>query len=139
MTKIHELNNLLSELEIQGGYFIDFISRSGIQAGIIRLYAGENDTQGPHPVAEPRLKSCSKYLSKSLDSLYAMFGRCECQDMRCFPKSTKSITKSWLQDAGACSPRLVLKKPCGYLSSNALFRFNTLLSLLRRSLGLTAV
>ena len=46
MTKVYELNKLLSELEIQGGYFIDFISRKGIQAGIIRLHAGENDTQG---------------------------------------------------------------------------------------------
>jgi mannose-6-phosphate isomerase-like protein (cupin superfamily) len=52
MTKVYELNNLLSELEIQGGYFIDFISTRGIQAGIILLHAGENDTQEPHSVDE---------------------------------------------------------------------------------------
>jgi mannose-6-phosphate isomerase-like protein (cupin superfamily) len=51
-SKVFELNNLLSELENQGGYFIDFISTKGIQAGIIRLHPGENDTQGPHSVDE---------------------------------------------------------------------------------------
>src|SRR5215469_14738708 len=50
--KVHELNNLLSELEDQGGHFIDFISTKGIQAGIIRLHPGENDTQVPHSVDE---------------------------------------------------------------------------------------
>ena len=30
-SKVHELNNLLSELNDQGGYFIDFISTKGIQ------------------------------------------------------------------------------------------------------------
>jgi mannose-6-phosphate isomerase-like protein (cupin superfamily) len=34
----------------QGGYFVDFISTRGIQAGIIRLHPGEIDTQGPHSV-----------------------------------------------------------------------------------------
>jgi mannose-6-phosphate isomerase-like protein (cupin superfamily) len=51
-SKVHELNNLLSELNDQGGYFIDFISTKGIQAGIIRLHPGENDTQEPHSVDE---------------------------------------------------------------------------------------
>jgi mannose-6-phosphate isomerase-like protein (cupin superfamily) len=51
-SKLYELNNLLSELEGQGGYFIDFIRTRGIQAGIIRLHAGENDTQEPHTVDE---------------------------------------------------------------------------------------
>ena len=40
--KLYELNNLLSELDGQGGYFIDFISTGGIRAGIIRLHPGEN-------------------------------------------------------------------------------------------------
>jgi hypothetical protein len=31
-SKVHELNNLLSELNDQDGYFIDFISTKGIQA-----------------------------------------------------------------------------------------------------------
>jgi mannose-6-phosphate isomerase-like protein (cupin superfamily) len=51
-SKVFELNKLFSELEDQGGYFIDFISTKGIQAGIIRLHPGENDTQEPHPVDE---------------------------------------------------------------------------------------
>jgi mannose-6-phosphate isomerase-like protein (cupin superfamily) len=51
-SNIYELNNLLAELEDQGRYFIDFISTRGIQAGIIRLHAGENDTQEPHTVDE---------------------------------------------------------------------------------------
>jgi len=51
-SEVFELNKLLSELEDQGGYFIDFISTRGIQSGIIRLHAGENDTQEPHSVDE---------------------------------------------------------------------------------------
>ena len=51
-SKVFELNKLLSELDGQGGYFIDFISTNGIQAGIIRLHPGEIDTQGPHTVDE---------------------------------------------------------------------------------------
>jgi mannose-6-phosphate isomerase-like protein (cupin superfamily) len=51
-SKVFELNNLLSELDGQGGYFIDFINTKGIQAGIIRLHAGENDTQELHSVDE---------------------------------------------------------------------------------------
>ena len=50
--KVFELNKLLSELEGQGGYFINFISTMGIQAGIIRLHPGENDIQEPHSVDE---------------------------------------------------------------------------------------
>ena len=52
MTQTYELNIVLSDLETQGGYFIDVVSRKGIQAGIIRLHDGENDTQGPHSVDE---------------------------------------------------------------------------------------
>ena len=51
-SKVFELNKLLSELEDQEGYFIDFISTRRIQSGIIRLHAGENDTQEPHSVDE---------------------------------------------------------------------------------------
>ena len=51
-SKVFELNKLLSGLEDQGGYFINFISTKDIQAGIIRLHAGEIDTQGPHTVDE---------------------------------------------------------------------------------------
>ena len=52
MRKLYELNDLLSDLEDRGGYFIDFITTKGIQAGIIRLHPGENDTQEPHSVDE---------------------------------------------------------------------------------------
>jgi mannose-6-phosphate isomerase-like protein (cupin superfamily) len=51
-SKLYELNKLLSGLQNQGGYFMNFISTKGIQAGIIRLHAGEIDTQGPHTVDE---------------------------------------------------------------------------------------
>ena len=51
-SNIYELNNILSELEDKGGYFLDFISTKGIQVGIIRLHTGEIDTQGPHTVDE---------------------------------------------------------------------------------------
>jgi mannose-6-phosphate isomerase-like protein (cupin superfamily) len=51
-SKVFQLNKLLSELDGQGGYFIDFISTRGIHAGIIRLHAGEKDTQEPHSVDE---------------------------------------------------------------------------------------
>jgi hypothetical protein len=33
-SKVFELSKLLSELDGQGGYFIDFISTKGMQAGI---------------------------------------------------------------------------------------------------------
>jgi hypothetical protein len=42
--RLFELDKLLSELDGQGGYFIDFISTRGMQASIIRLHPGENDT-----------------------------------------------------------------------------------------------
>ena len=47
-SKVYELSKLLSELEDQIGYFIDFISTRGI----IRLHPGEKDTQEPHSVDE---------------------------------------------------------------------------------------
>jgi len=40
-SKVFELSKFVSELDDQGGYFIDFISTKGIQAGIIRLHPGE--------------------------------------------------------------------------------------------------
>jgi mannose-6-phosphate isomerase-like protein (cupin superfamily) len=51
-SKLYELKNLLPELEGQGGNFINFISTKGIQAGIIRLHAGEKDTQESHSIDE---------------------------------------------------------------------------------------
>ena len=51
-SKVFEVSKLISELNDQGGYFIDFISTKGIEAGIIRLHPGENDSQEPHSVDE---------------------------------------------------------------------------------------
>jgi hypothetical protein len=42
--KLYGLNDILSELDGQGGDFIDFISAKGIQAGVMRLHPGEKDT-----------------------------------------------------------------------------------------------
>ena len=52
MKYIHHVNDMLSELDNFGGYFIDFTTTRNIQAGILRLHANENDTQEPHPVDE---------------------------------------------------------------------------------------
>jgi gentisate 1,2-dioxygenase len=51
-SKVFELSKVLSELDGQGGYFIDFINTKSIQAGIIRLHPGEDDNQEPHSVDE---------------------------------------------------------------------------------------
>jgi mannose-6-phosphate isomerase-like protein (cupin superfamily) len=51
MKNLYELKDLLSQLD-GSGYFIDFITTKGIQAGIIRLHANEKDTQEPHSVDE---------------------------------------------------------------------------------------
>jgi mannose-6-phosphate isomerase-like protein (cupin superfamily) len=52
MKNIYEVNDVLSELDKHGGYFIDFITTRHIQAGILLLHAGDNDTQDPHSVDE---------------------------------------------------------------------------------------
>ena len=52
MKYVHQVNDLLSELDKFGGYFIDFITTRHIQAGILRLHGNDNDTQQPHPVDE---------------------------------------------------------------------------------------
>jgi mannose-6-phosphate isomerase-like protein (cupin superfamily) len=51
MKNLYELRDLLSQLD-GIGYFIDFITTKGIQAGIIRLHANEKDTQESHSVDE---------------------------------------------------------------------------------------
>jgi hypothetical protein len=53
-SKVFEASKLLSELDGQGGYFINFISTKTIQAGIIRLHPDETDTQGSHTVVGHR-------------------------------------------------------------------------------------
>lgn len=52
LQRLYELKNLLTQLEAQGGYFINFLDTKGIQAGIMRLRADENDIQEPHSVDE---------------------------------------------------------------------------------------
>src|SRR5919197_1892233 len=52
MKNIREVSDVLSELDKQGRYFIDFITTKQIQAGVLRLHPGGNDTQQPHSVDE---------------------------------------------------------------------------------------
>ena len=51
MKNLYELKDLLSRLD-GTGYFTDFITTKGIQAGIIRLHPNEKDTQESHSVDE---------------------------------------------------------------------------------------
>jgi len=46
--KILELQDLLSRLQKEDGYFLDFLKIRNLEAGIILLHPGENDTQEPH-------------------------------------------------------------------------------------------
>lgn len=46
--KLFTLSQLASELEKQGGYFLDFLKVRNLEAGIIVLHPGEKDTQEPH-------------------------------------------------------------------------------------------
>lgn len=50
--KIFELQDLLSRLQKERGYFLDFLKIRDLEAGIILLRPGENDTQKPHPADE---------------------------------------------------------------------------------------
>ena len=52
MKHICQLNDILSELDKNDGYFRDFINTEHIQAGMLRLHANDIDTQEPHPVDE---------------------------------------------------------------------------------------
>ncbi len=52
MKHICQLNDILSELDNNDGYFRDFINTEHIQAGILRLHANDIDMQEPHPVDE---------------------------------------------------------------------------------------
>ncbi len=52
MQYIYHVNELLSDLDKFGGYFIDFITTRHIEAGVLRLRRNEKDTQQPHLVDE---------------------------------------------------------------------------------------
>ncbi len=46
--KMFELKDLMSKLEKKGSYFLDFLKVRDLEAGIIVLKPGEEDTQVPH-------------------------------------------------------------------------------------------
>jgi mannose-6-phosphate isomerase-like protein (cupin superfamily) len=46
--RVFELSGLLSELDKEGGYFIDFLKIRDLEAGVLRLRPGEKDIQEPH-------------------------------------------------------------------------------------------
>jgi mannose-6-phosphate isomerase-like protein (cupin superfamily) len=50
--RVFELTGLLSELDKEGGYFIDFLKIRDLEAGVLRLHLGEKDTQEPHSADE---------------------------------------------------------------------------------------
>ncbi len=50
--KVFELEDLVAQLEKEGGYFLDFLKIRNLEAGIIVLHPGEKDTQEPHSADE---------------------------------------------------------------------------------------
>lgn len=50
--KVFELQDLVSRLEKEGGYFLDFLKVRDLEAGVIVLHPGEEDTQEPHSADE---------------------------------------------------------------------------------------
>jgi mannose-6-phosphate isomerase-like protein (cupin superfamily) len=46
--RIFNIDSLLNDLREQGGYFMNFFRVSHLEAGVIALKPGENDTQTPH-------------------------------------------------------------------------------------------
>jgi mannose-6-phosphate isomerase-like protein (cupin superfamily) len=52
MEEIYELEDIISRLDDEDRYFIDFLNAKGLKAGILRLHPGEKDTQEPHQVDE---------------------------------------------------------------------------------------
>jgi len=50
--KIFELQDLVKQLDKEGNYFIDFLKIRHLEAGIMVLHPGEDDTQEPHSADE---------------------------------------------------------------------------------------
>ena len=50
--KAFELGDLIAQLEKDGGYFLNFLKVRDLEAGIIVLHPGEEDTQEPHATNE---------------------------------------------------------------------------------------
>jgi mannose-6-phosphate isomerase-like protein (cupin superfamily) len=52
MEKLFELDEILSSINKQENYFISFLNTKGIEAGILKLSTGQEDTQAPHSIDE---------------------------------------------------------------------------------------
>ena len=50
--KAFELEDLIAQLEKDGGYFLNFLKIRDLEAGIIVLHPGEEDTRGSHATDE---------------------------------------------------------------------------------------
>lgn len=50
--RVFELKDLVARLEKEGGYFLDFLKVRDLEAGVIVLHPGEEDTQEPHSADE---------------------------------------------------------------------------------------
>jgi mannose-6-phosphate isomerase-like protein (cupin superfamily) len=50
--RVFDLQDLISQLKKDGGYFLDFLKVCDLEAGIIVLRPGEEDTQEPHSADE---------------------------------------------------------------------------------------
>jgi mannose-6-phosphate isomerase-like protein (cupin superfamily) len=50
--KVFELQDLVKKLEKERGYFLDFLKVRDLEAGIIVLHPGQEDTQEPHSADE---------------------------------------------------------------------------------------
>ena len=50
--RVFELKDLVTRLEKVGGYFLDFLKVRDLEAGVIVLRPGEEDTQEPHSADE---------------------------------------------------------------------------------------
>jgi mannose-6-phosphate isomerase-like protein (cupin superfamily) len=50
--KTFQLQDLIAELKKEGGYFFNFLKLRNLEAGIIVLRPGEQDTQEPHRADE---------------------------------------------------------------------------------------
>jgi mannose-6-phosphate isomerase-like protein (cupin superfamily) len=50
--RVFELKDLVARLEKEGGYFLDFLKVRDLEAGVIVLRPGEEDTQEPHSADE---------------------------------------------------------------------------------------
>jgi mannose-6-phosphate isomerase-like protein (cupin superfamily) len=50
--RVFELKDLVARLEKEGAYFLDFLKVRDLEAGVIVLRPGQEDTQEPHSADE---------------------------------------------------------------------------------------